>query len=756
MFKKLLTKPYRYFLIIIPILIFLGFLIPLRNIRINPDMTRYLPQETESKLNLEKIEEIFGHNDPIIVIFEADDIIEKKSLEKISAIHDSLTESAIISDVMSIFNTKNIRGEDGFMLVDPAIKDIPDDKAQKEELRKEIKNNPLAYKLFVSEDFRYSVMIINPEKGYSDSEIIKTTKNIVNSIWGNEKYYMSGMLYLREEIQQKAMRDLVILMPIALLVMIIFLYFSFREKRGVILPMLVVIISTGVSMGLMPLLGYEFSIIAVLIPILMISVANNYGVHIVSKYQELNATNPNANMDQIVSQSMKSVANPVILTGLTTIAGVLGLIVHIMLPAKQTGIVCSIGIGLALILSLYFLPAILIGMKKGKVNRSFKEKSKTYIDKLLLKTAKITITKPKLVIIIFTIAFVISLLGIFRLNVSINNEKMMAKSHDIRKSTDIVNKHFGGTKYISVLFEGDIKDPEVVNEMDELEQLLKSKEQTGSVTSLSSIIKIMSKALNDKSDAAYDQIPDSREAIAQYIEFYNMSGNPEDFEKFVDFNYTKAIVNVQFKAENIKEYNSILREIQRFCDNSKYAKYQAGISIVEKDMAMSIIKGQIYSLALAMITIILLLWIIFKSFRTGLLGTVPLIFTLSCNFGLMGWAGIELDIATSLLSSIALGIGIDYTIHLFWRIKSEIENGKNMSEAITICLTTTGRGIAINAISVILGFSVLFLSGILILKTFALLIIFSLLLCLICALILVPSILKLKPEIIVKNIKLNK
>ncbi|MDD3860543.1 MAG: MMPL family transporter [Bacteroidales bacterium] len=756
MFKKLLTKPYRYFLIIIPILIFLGFLIPLRNIRINPDMTRYLPQDTESKLNLEKIEEIFGHNDPIIIIFEADDIIEKKSLEKISAIHDSLTESAIISDVMSIFNTKNIRGEDGFMLVDPAIKDIPDDKAQKEELRKEIKNNPLAYKLFVSEDFRYSVMIINPEKGYSDSEIIKTTKNIVNSIWGNEKYYMSGMLYLREEIQQKAMRDLVILMPIALLVMIIFLYFSFREKRGVILPMLVVIISTGVSMGLMPLLGYEFSIIAVLIPILMISVANNYGVHIVSKYQELNATNPNANMDQIVSQSMKSVANPVILTGLTTIAGVLGLIVHIMLPAKQTGIVCSIGIGLALILSLYFLPAILIGMKKGKVNRSFKEKSKTYIDKLLLKTAKITITKPKLVIIIFTIAFVISLLGIFRLNVSINNEKMMAKSHDIRKSTDIVNKHFGGTKYISVLFEGDIKDPAVVNEMDELEQLLKSKEQTGSVTSLSSIIKIMSKALNDKSDAAYDQIPDSREAIAQYIEFYNMSGNPEDFEKFVDFNYTKAIVNVQFKAENIKEYNSILREIQRFCDNSKYAKYQAGISIVEKDMAMSIIKGQIYSLALAMITIILLLWIIFKSFRTGLLGTVPLIFTLSCNFGLMGWAGIELDIATSLLSSIALGIGIDYTIHLFWRIKSEIENGKNISEAITICLTTTGRGIAINAISVILGFSVLFLSGILILKTFALLIIFSLLLCLICALILVPSILKLKPEIIVKNIKLNK
>jgi len=751
MINKLLNKPYRYFLIVIPVLLFVGFLIPLRNAKINPDLTRYLPQDTESKLNLEKIEETFGHNDPIIIIFESDDILNKSSLEKISAIQDSLTDSPVFSDVISIFATKNIRGDEGFMLVDPAIKSIPENDKEKEELRQEIKNNPLAYKLLISEDFRYAVMIINPEKGHSDSEIVSKTKETINKIWGSEKYYMSGMLYLREEIQQKAMRDLMILMPLALLVMILFLYFSFREKRGVVLPMLVVIISTGVSMGLMPLLGYEFSIIAVLVPILMISVANNYGVHIVSKYQELNAANPNDNMDALVTKSMKSVANPVLLTGLTTIAGVLGLIVHIMLPAKQTGIVCSIGIALALILSLYFLPAILIGMKKGKINKSFKENAKTFIDKLLVKAAHISVNKPKNVIIIFSLIFAISVIGIFRLNVSINNEKMMSKSHDIRKSTKIINEHFGGTKYISVLFEGDIKDPAVISEMDELEQLLKSKKQTGSVNSLSSIIKIMSKALNDVDDVAFNKIPDSREAIAQYIEFYNMSGDPEDFEKFVDFNYTQAVVSVQFRAENIKEFNSIILEIQQFCDKSEYAKYQAGISIVEKDMAMSIINGQIYSLALAMITIIILLWIIFKSFRTGLLGTVPLIFTITCNFGLMGWAGIELDIATSLLSSIAIGIGVDYTIHLFWRIKSEIENGKNITEAINICLTTTGRGIAINAISVILGFSVLFLSGILILKTFAFLIIFSLLLCLICALVLVPSILKIYPNIIAKK-----
>jgi predicted RND superfamily exporter protein len=141
-----------------------------------------------------------------------------------------------------------------------------------------------------------------------------------------------------------------------------------------------------------------------------------------------------------------------------------------------------------------------------------------------------------------------------------------------------------------------------------------------------------------------------------------------------------------------------------------------------------------------MLAIVILLWIIFRSLPAGLLGAIPLGVTLISNFGLMGWFGFELDIGNSLLSSIAIGIGVDYTIHLFWRLKYELSLGKEYTEAIMNTLRTTGRGIAINAVSVMIGFAVLFLSGLVILKTFAFLIIFSLLLCLLCALILVPAI----------------
>lgn len=739
--NRLLTKPYRYFLIIIPVIIFIAFLIPLKNAKINPDLMRYTPQGTESKLNIEKTEDVFGKYDPVIVVFKADDILDGEVLEKLSWVHDDISDDEMFSEVISVFASKHIRSQDGFMLVDPAINIIPENNEEKEELRAYVKSNTLAYKLLVSEDFKHTVILINPEEGFADSEIIAKVEEIILETWGAKNYDITGMLYLRDVVQEKATRDLMFLMPLALLIMIVFLFISFREKRGVFLPMLVVIFSTGISMGLMPLLGYELSLIAILVPILMISIANNYGVHIISKYQELNALHPERSMDQIVKESVNSLSKPILLTGLTTIAGVLGLLVHIMEPAVQMGVVCSVGIAFALYLSLYFLPAILIGMKKGKPQKSFNGQRNSPIDKLLKYASSLVLTKSKAIIIVFSSIFILAAVGTTRLEVSINNEKLMPASHSIRKATEVMNTHFGGTKTISVMFEGDIKSPEVINDMVKLEETVKQFPQTGNVNSLASILKIMSKALNDPSDPAYGEIPETRNGIAQYIEFYNMSGDPEDFEKFVDFNFEKAIVNIQFHAKNMKEYNEVAYAISDFCKNSEHAKFEAGISLVEKDMAISIAQGQIYSLILAFTAILLLLWMIFRSFRTGLIGCIPLVFTIVSNFGLMGWLGIRLDIATSLLSSVAIGIGVDYTIHLFWRIRSELDLGKPLTDAIDICLRNTGRGIAINAFSVMIGFSVLFLSGIIMLKTFGFLILFSLLLCLLCALILIPAIL---------------
>lgn len=744
---KTIVSRHRLWLIIVPIIITVVMLLPLTKARFNADLMKYLPDEIESKVNLDKLESIFGKYEPIIVIFEADDVLNEETLLRIQNISEELQYSSEVDDVISLYQTKYIRGEDGAMLVDPAVRYIPHSEDERNELRNELRGNPLAFGLLVSEDFRYTSIIVNAAQGVTDGEILSLINNSLKDFPGNEKTHISGLPFLRHEIQAKAIRDLAILLPVGLIVMLIFLYISLWERRGVLLPFSVVVMSIALAMGLMPLLGYELSIIAVLIPIMMIAIANNYGVHFIARYQELNAKNPDWSMAQIVNECISQLTKPIVLTGLTTIFGVMGLIVHILLPAKQMGIVGSIAIGYALVVSLLFIPAIMLRMKKGKAVKVYTSSKRTLIDKFLGWSGKISTKRPLLVIYTFVSVFIIVGVGIFRLQASINFERMMPKSHSIRAASQIADEKFGGTKNISVLFEGDIMDPEVMMAMDSFETGVKAIPDVGSVTSLATIIRLISKALNEPDDEFYDTIPNDRMAIAQYIEFYNMGGDPEDFEKLVNFEYTKAVLNIQFKAEDMRALNRMESQIRSMVESSPYATLEAGQCLIEKEMATSIVRGQILSLIFALIAIIILLWIIFRSFMAGILGMLPLLITLVCNFGLMGWFGLELDIGNSLLSSVAIGIGIDYTIHLFWRLKYEISLGKEHNQAVITTLKTTGRGIAINAFSVMIGFAVLFLSGLVILKTFAFLIIFSLLICLLCALLLIPAIsMVIKPK----------
>ncbi|NHB69561.1 efflux RND transporter permease subunit [Perlabentimonas gracilis] len=746
-----ITRYWRW-LIVVPIIVTLLMVLPLTKARINPDLMAYLPDDIEAKLNNDKLEQIFGKYDPILLIFEADDVLSEQTLQRVEAINATLKYSELVDDVLSLFETKYIRGEDGAMMVDPAVRYLPQTDEEREQLRQELKENPLAYKLMVSDNFRYTSIILNANEGVTDDQIFEFIDATLAENPGDEPVYINGLPFLRYEIQRKAIRDLAILMPLGLIIMLIFLYLSFKERRGVLLPFAVVVMSIALAMGLMPILGYDLSIIAVIVPIMMIAIANNYGVHLIARYQELNASNPSWSMAQIVNESVTQLAKPIVLTALTTIIGIMGLVAHVMLPAKQMGIVSSIAIGFALALSLFFIPAVMLRMPKGKP-KAFKTEGKTsFVSHFLTWAGKVSTQSPLRVVFVFVSFMIIAGIGISRLQVSINFEKMLPSDHSLRISTDIANKDFGGTKNINILFEGDIMEPEVIQTMDRFEAELEQDPSVGSATSLASVIRIISRSLNEPNSEFYDKIPDSRQAIAQYIEFYSMSGDPEDFEKLVDFDYTKAVMNIQLVANNMKELNRVEAKIRNLVSQTPYATVVAGQCLIEKQMGNSIVRGQVYSLIFALLAIAILMWIIFRAFSAGLMGSIPLLLTLVCNFGLMGWFGLHLDIGNSLISSIAIGIGVDYTIHLFWRLKYELGLGRDYKVAILNTLTTTGRGIAINAFSVIIGFAVLFFSGIVLLKTFAFLIIFSLLLCLLCALILVPSVALLtRPKFLEKN-----
>ncbi len=749
--KNFIIK-YRWVIISCTLLVVVASILPLTRVSINPDLESYLPQSIPPKANTDKISEIFGNNEPVILVFESEDVLSEATLSRIRDLSREFNRMSEFERVISLFDVKNIRGEEGVMIVDPVVKTIPKTEKEKEILRNEIRNNDLAYKFVVSEDFKYTLIILNAGKETDDRSLMEVLDQKLREFPGTEKVYINGQPYLRDETNRKVARDMMLLLPIGLIVMFIFLWLSFKEKRGVLLPFSVVVYSIVVTMALIPLFGWELSIIGILVPIMMIAIANNYGVYFVTKYQELNATQPDITMERIAVESFNYLKSPVLLCGLTTIAGVMGLTVHILKPASQIGVVASIGVGFALLLSLIYIPSVMTLLRKGKVQKSYAGHIDGPVDRLLDAAVTAANKRPKWVIYTFIIFLIFSVTGFVWFKVAQDSNNILPQHHPFNTSIRILNEKFGGNKMIMVMFEGDIKDPALLKRLDSYEKELEKIPNVGSVTSIATIIRKISTALNDPSDNQYDKIPDTRDAVAQYLELYSMSGDPGDFEDIVDFDYTKALLTIQYQAGSMKEINQVINTLNHITKDDPRKTLTGGYSLIDKEICQSVVTGQYYSLLFAFVIILILLSVIFKSILAGLLGSLPLVFAVLCTFGIMGWTGIELNIVTALLSSISIGLGVDFTIQMFWRLKTEIASGNSYSSAVKIALKTMGRGISINAFSVILGFSVLLISAFPVIRSFAFLIIISLLLCLLCALVLIPATVNLiKPKFLQKQ-----
>jgi predicted RND superfamily exporter protein len=218
-----------------------------------------------------------------------------------------------------------------------------------------------------------------------------------------------------------------------------------------------------------------------------------------------------------------------------------------------------------------------------------------------------------------------------------------------------------------------------------------------------------------------------------------MSGDPEDFSKMVDFPYEHAIVTARINKTSTIVLEQVVERIQNMTKDDPDVLLVGGFGVVLSDLAKAVVNGQILSLFLATGVVALLLSFLFRSPIAGIVGAIPLALSILILFGLMGVFNIELNIATAMLSSIMIGVGVDYTIHFLWRYREERANGLAYAAAVQKTLTTTGRGIIFNAFSVIVGFAALLFSSFLPVQFFGFLVVISILACLIGALVLIPA-----------------
>lgn len=741
---------FRWPIILFFLAITAAFATQLPKIDVDPEIKNQLPPDMPARENVRKIEQKFGGSEPVMVVISAPDVLDGATLERVEAISTELGKLPFVSRVISPFTLTDIHGSpDGMMTVEPAIGAIPRTDAEREELRARLAANDLVYGNVLARDFSAVAVIGMLSNEAKDSETVAGVRAAVAKHPGPGEVTFGGMPDIRQHVSEDIRSDIRRFAPVGVGIIVVLLYASLRQLRGVLVPFGVQLMSIVVSMGLIPMLGWKVQMVTVTLPVMILAIGNDHSVHLVSHVQEINTPDNRKSAKEMAIETLSELGWPIVAAGITTVAGTMCLLTHVVVPAVQLGWLSSWGITFAMFASLFFVPAVLSLLPKAKpVAHDADGHTSGLLDRMLRWNADFVVGRPKLVLAVVLVVALVSSAGIPLVEVDTNPVNYYPASAPVAQNAAMVNRHFGGSTEIAVMVAGDVQDPVVLKKLDALEKDLRGTPGVGYTLSIAQVVRKMNRAVHG-GDAAFDVIPGTREEIAQLFLLYSMGGSPEDFERMVDFEYQHALVLVRVSSLATSEIKAIVHHVEDrvASDFAGMEVTVGGFGTVFSDLVDAVVSGQVSSLALSMVVVAVQDAMVFWSIEAGLWSMVPLVVAVPMLFGLMGFSGIELNVVTAMLSSIMIGVGVDYTIHFLWRFREIRRSGVPREDAIRETLTTVGRGVVFNALSVMAGFSVLFLSNFLPVRFFGFLVVVSIAGCLLAALFLMPPLMLLfKPR----------
>lgn len=736
--EKLIDRIFKFkilILIIIPLItLVLGIFI--KDLRINPDIISYLPDSDPAVASSKYINEKFGLTKVGLVMLEYENPFSKEMLQDLKKITDECSYIPQVTYVLSLFTFLDVKGDTSGITIEPLIDEynIPENEESLKNLYTNILKKEGVKDVLISSDGKYAIVLcyFTGDPTSAGTYI----KEVVNKLDIKGKSYFGGLPFQLLELNKSIFNDVRFLLPSIIILIILILYLSFRDIKAVLLAILITIIATIWTMGLMGLLKMKITIISNIIPVVLIATGNAYGIHIISSFLE------KGEGKERNKEALRSVITPVFLAAFTTAIGFISFVIGAYLKLiKEFGIFTTIGIAFTFIISILLLPAIISskGFKKKDIEES------NHFDTLFYNFSKWIVRKEKLIILLSTIFWTFSILGIPLIERKVDFIDYFGKNSEVRKIDDLISEKFGGSIPIYIIVRGDIKDPKVLDEMKKFERFLESQGEIKNLYSIVHLVEDMNEMLGFGKT-----IPDSKDKVSNLWFFFE---GQEMVKHFVDDDAKEALIQGTIKGLYTKTSSKMIREIQGYIKNIKLEGTEfilSGTPLVYKSLNLSILKSQLFSLVISIMFVFITLSILMKSLIGGLIGIIPIIFSLVIVLGFMGFFHIPLDVATALVGSVSIGIGIDYSIHFVSRLKKEYEKSKKDVDVLRNTLDTTGKAIVVNVITVTSGFLILLFGGLIPIKRFGMLIALTMLSSGFGALTILPAIILLTKKFIIK------
>tara|TARA_B100002052_G_scaffold288435_1_gene304603 strand:- start:83 stop:2461 length:2379 start_codon:yes stop_codon:yes gene_type:complete len=781
--KNIIEKPkFLFFIFILAALVFSFYS---KDFRLDASSETLLIEEDPDLKYLKEVNKRYGSKEFLILTYTPNEnMISENSVNNLLSLKYKIQSLDWVHNVITILDIPLLNTKDE-TLTDKLqnFSTLKSEGVNKEDGFNEILNSPVFRNFVISEDGKTSGIIVYIKeiekesnfKNRKEKEIFRDKvkkknhenileiRQVIKGYKDIGKIHLGGIPMIADDMMSFIKNDIIVFGAGVLIFIIFTLWFVFKKVVWIIVPISSCILSVIVMTGLLGILGWKVTVISSNFIALMLILTMAMNIHMSTRFLQLKKNNPNLKKGELILMTSKKMFWPIIYTVLTTIFAFLSLILSEIKPIIDFGWMMTLGLICSFIITFTLLPTLLNFLEDEKI--SLKENQKSKITNFLGNYA----SKNKNQIFFFTlIVIILSLIGIFRLEVENSFINYFKKNTEIYKGMKLIDDKLGGTTPLDIIIkfpltelnsnsdeEDDWDDlgeddnekywftKDKIDKIDKVHKYLETLPAVGKVLSFSSIIDVATNLNNNKPlgtlemGVLYSKVPESirKEIVDPYISIEN----------------SEARINLRVK-DSLPELrrNDLINQINTDLEKKlgfKKDEYKlAGVLILFNNLLQTLFKSQILTLGFVMIGIFVMFLILFRNAKLSLIGVIPNFIAAFFILGIIGLLNIPLDMMTITIAAITIGIAVDNSIHYIYRFREEYKKIKNYERTLTYCHSTVGIAILNTSITIVFGFSILIFSNFIPTIYFGIFTGIAMLLAMISVLTLLPALLiKFKP-----------
>lgn len=729
-----------------------GFALFLPRIGFEADYSKMLPAGDPIVAQYDRARDLFGSQSMFMFALEAEEggtLFDLPSLVKLYRITDELAilvDEGLLEEVISPASVKVVAGSAAAITVRPILSQPPNTEEDVARFREMVLAERMVKDTLFAADGRAAVLVLRVTPELEDREdamgrVLDRLTDLTARYGGPERFHISGDAAFLVHVNRYMRQDLGLLLPVVVGVVVAVLLASFRTWRGVILPLSVVLVALVWTMGLMGVVGAKLTMISTFLPVLLVAVGSAYGIHVVNDHAEL--ARRGGGRGDLAERVAHEMLLPVAGAALTTAAGFLTLQSSFLVPTREFGLFAAFGTLAAFVLAMTMIPCLLALAPLPRTRRARRER---WFDAAAARSARFLARHPILTLIGAGAVLGAFLAGVPLLRVESDVTKYFRSDSPVVQGLRFVEHRFGGSQELSVVLDtgrrDGLKNPEVLRFMDRIQGFLAEQPEVGATSSLADLVKETYFTLRGDDPAAY-AIPPTSRAVAQTLLLYEMGGG-EVTRNLATADFSQGRVTARVRSVGLSGYARLTEVLETFLAREKpdvLAYYVTGSPALYIQLSRKLIQSQLVSLGTSLGAVGAIVSLLMLSVGAGLLSLLPLIVAVAGNFGVMGYAGAYLDMATIMIASLSVGIGVDYAVHFLTRYRRARGGGLEHGPALEETFRVTGKAILVNALTLTLGFLVMLLSRFGALVTFGWLVSLTMVTSVIGALFILPAVL---------------